>query len=897
MDLEKLKVDIKPLIEKCNRYIEQNEKLSEDDIKTKLIEPLFILLGWDVTDKSGGDNQVREQKNQPSGKPDYIFYIEDRIAFFLEAKKLQEIDDKDIKQAYNYAFRKSKRWAVLSNFKETLILICDKKEKHITKHIYKRLSYEDYLENITDLLLLTPESFKNELIDKKAIKDGQLKKVIKIDDELLEDITLWRKRLLQSVKNNNSKKYDKDSLADIVQTIIDRIIFIRTVEDRKKEAVKDETIKSLLNEYEINQNLNLKNKLDIMFRNYDKIYNSKLFTFDEKDINIRHECENVKIDNKTLFYILKGTYEKGETIEYKFDEIDADILGAVYENYLGYIQERRNEMGIFYTPIPIVEYVIKHTIEQITKGKKPKQVDKIKIVDPACGSGSFLIKAVDYLNGYYKKNDKVRYNQKFFGNGSKLIKGKEDLILENNIYGVDLDTKACEITKLNLLLKAMESPTTPPHRLPNLRNIKMGNSLISDKSVTNSAFDWNQKNFDCVIGNPPWGAILTKNEKDYFNKYYHVSLKNLNTFDLFVRRATSIVKKHGLIGFLIPKNSTKSMDYRELRYYLLKNFEIVNLKFFGKFPNVTQEFVTIIIKNTKPKPEHDITVNDNIHIRQNLWLQDPNYIFNPYAEEFNSIFKKIENKKFKTFEELGFFIRRGEEISKKGEIFLCGKCKKWFTASKTKIVVCKHCGHKQKNDDVKRYNIVSKSKTESHRKKIIDGHSIDLYQIDNVNYYDDSKRGIDTKSPEMYEGLKIVLKKISGMFRASINYDDLTTQNVYCIKNDNKEKLWFLLGLLNSSLFRFYYQKRINLDAEFTTAISIEFIKQLRIPENNKDVIEMAKNLSDMGQKLVNTPNIMEKQTLKENFEKLRMEIDNAIYKLYDLTPNEIKIINDYFSQ
>ena len=181
MDLEKLKEEFTPLIQKCERYLREKEELSEDDIKSKLIEPMFRLLGWDFED----EKQIREQKNQPSGRPDYIFYEKGRIAFFLEAKKLKEISDKDIKQAYNYAFSKSKRWAILTNFQETYILICDNEGKTLQDHIYKHLTYLGYLDYINDLSLLSFESFSKQLIDERARVDGRLKKQVKIDEELL----------------------------------------------------------------------------------------------------------------------------------------------------------------------------------------------------------------------------------------------------------------------------------------------------------------------------------------------------------------------------------------------------------------------------------------------------------------------------------------------------------------------------------------------------------------------------------------------------------------------------------------------------------------------------------------------------------------------------------------
>ncbi len=319
-DKEKSKKEILNLIQIFKSNI--GKEHTEDDVCRAYLLPLFEHLGWNTKDL----NEVKGQKSQPDGRPDYIFYLNESIAFFLEAKKIKELTTQDIKQAVNYARNNNKRWAVLSNFQDTYILICDIKEKNLQNHILKRINYTVLDAHLDEILLLSRESFEREDIDKYAELNGRIKTKIKIDEELLDDVLLWRKKLIHSIKENNKKEYEQETLEEIVQTILDRIIFIRTIEDRKIEAKADDFIKNIVNQYEKNKNINIQQKLNDLFKQYDAIYDSKLFTYDEKHFETRHECEIVKIDNETLYKILKETYEKDEIYAYNFADIDADVL-------------------------------------------------------------------------------------------------------------------------------------------------------------------------------------------------------------------------------------------------------------------------------------------------------------------------------------------------------------------------------------------------------------------------------------------------------------------------------------------------------------------------------------------------------------------------------------------
>lgn len=193
---------------------------------------------------------------------------------------------------------------------------------------------------------------------------------------------------------------------------------------------------------------------------FDKLYNSKIFA--------KHLCDEMEIDSEVLYEIIEGLhFTKDRSISYDFSAIEADVLGNIYEQYLGHIlkktaktakltesQMHRKEQGIFYTPTYIVDYIVRNTLGKILEDKKI-DVEKISILDPACGSGSFLIKAFDILNEYYK-NDKDYSQTRLDVNTENSIYTRKIQILQNHIFGVDLDKQAVEVAQLNLLLKIAE---------------------------------------------------------------------------------------------------------------------------------------------------------------------------------------------------------------------------------------------------------------------------------------------------------------------------------------------------------------------------------------------------------------------------------------------------------
>ena len=322
----------------------------------------------------------------------------------------------------------------------------------------------------------------------------------------------------------------------------------------------------------------------------------------------------LKIDDKVLQDILKNLYYPESP--YVFREIPSDILGQVYERFLGKVihltaghqakvEEKpavRKAGGVYYTPTYIVDYIVQNTVGKLLEGKTPKDVAKLKILDPACGSGTFLLGSYQYLLDWHlkwyseKEFDKsltgrkpVIYQSK---DGYQLTTAKKKEILLNNIFGVDIDAQAVEVTKLSLLLKVLEGESNETigsqlalfqeRVLPDLgKNIQCGNSLIgpdyyegrqltilmdNKERYRVNAFDWKaafpqvftQGGFDAVIGNPPYIRIQTLQEispidVDFLKKKYKAASKgNYDIYVVFVEKGMGLLNEKGKLGFILP---------------------------------------------------------------------------------------------------------------------------------------------------------------------------------------------------------------------------------------------------------------------------------------------------------------------------------------------------------
>ncbi|OGP32067.1 MAG: hypothetical protein A2073_01410 [Deltaproteobacteria bacterium GWC2_42_11] len=630
----------------------------EAQVRQDFINPLFEALGWDIENKKGlspFDREVILEKGETTGRPDYNFRIDGATKFFIEAKSPSVALDNvnHILQAKTYAWStKEVYFVILTDFEEFKLFDASLKPnpKYPNEGLIFDFKYTDYLKNIEKLYLLSKEEVEKGSLERLLPRDVKSKRLrIPVDRAFLEDMTQWREELAKDIHKRNFPSplagegqgeggFDVRLLNDVVQKLLDRIIFIRIAEDRK---IRDP--RELQEIVEVWRHEGKRKPLLTHLKDLFSEVNSDL----NGDIFKPHACETIDIDSNLLADIIENLYFP--KCRYRFDVIGVELLGSIYERYLGntirvtpkrvVVEEKpevRKAGGVYYTPKYIVDYIVKNTVGRLIEGKTPKQIEKIKILDPACGSGSFLLGAYQYLLDYhleyYRKHPKEAqtisfdFYQKVMPEDLSLPLHTKARILKNNIFGVDLDAQAVEITMMSLYLKALEGERSllPKKQalLPSLTyNIKCGNSLIGYDFFDNTQyslpavipaeagiqrktkgldsrlhgndnelksrinpFDWNSKTagfgeimnpsqsplskggseggFDAVIGNPPY---IQQSMAEYYNEGVNEYLsKKLFFFHGTIKYFWSIYRKR--VG--VPSCEKGVFEFHRAKHFI-----------------------------------------------------------------------------------------------------------------------------------------------------------------------------------------------------------------------------------------------------------------------------------------------------------------------------------------
>ncbi len=635
-----------------NRNAYRSDQYNEARLRIEFLNPFFEALGWDVNNKHGYAEAYKDVIYEDAIKigaatkaPDYCFRIGGTRKFFVEAKK-PVINLKDASepafQLRRYAWSAKLPLSILTDFEEFAIYDCrvkpDRDDKAATARIMY-LPYTDFAQRWEEIAsIFSREAILKGSFDKYAEATKGKRGTAEVDAAFLQEIESWRDLLARHLALRN-KKLTQRELNFAVQMTIDRIIFLRICEDRGIEEY--ERLKALL------KGLNVYERLCKLFLEADERYNSGLFHFQkEKEFPEPPDTltPHLAIDDKPLKDIIKRLYYPDSP--YEFSALPANVLGQVYEQFLGKVihlapshqvtieekPEVRKAGGIYYTPTFIVDHIVQHTLSQLLEGKKagPRgSASKIKIVDPACGSGSFLIVAYQYLldwhrDRYIEEGPEKHSKELYQGPGDLwlLTTQEKKRILLNSIYGVDIDPQAVEVTKLSLLLKVLEGVTNQAlisqlrlfheRALPDLdRNIKCGNTLIDssfysvhqlnlfdeEEHYRINAFDWesafpqafsnDDPGFDAVIGNPPYIRIQALKEwapveVEYYKKAYKAAGKgNYDIYVVFVERGLSLLNKHGQLGFILPHKFFNAQYGEPLRALLAENKSLSEIVHFG----------------------------------------------------------------------------------------------------------------------------------------------------------------------------------------------------------------------------------------------------------------------------------------------------------------------------
>ena len=937
---------------------------SEEHIQTMFTVKLLDLLGFNSSNMR--INQGQEVKT--GKKPDILLFNNSgNTILVIESKDASKIEMLDgryqnktfIEQLAGYCNAEGIVWGILTNFVEWRIysiyqnrLYKDKKYAfhEILWHGANKNNYVDLLSE--DGLNFFETITNNSLVNSKGRIDDDpvyYPQQEEIKEQFFQDLKRWRSDIRSYINKHYSNKYNLDIIDLMTQKILDRLIFIDYCADNN--IITQDRLHAILH-----SKGNLHNELTKIFKDMDEKFNSELFAL--------NECDQITIDDEIIRPVIT------ELSNTDFSKLSVHVIGEVYENYLGELLkagkrgvkveesklvEKKKSQGIYYTPDYIVNYIVVNTVGVILKKcKKIEEIEKIRVLDPACGSGSFLIRVFDEFLKHYERIDPSGL---FHFDVRKKI-------LQNNIYGVDLDERAVEIAKLNLLVKALEGSAhaslSGRKILPNLKlNIRCGNSLISGEGIKDKAglfqqaygddisvlkkyhqefnneqdeirqakiykeieiqeYTTNQKvnqglelffknpdinkpfnysisfpgvlengGFDCIIGNPPYvfarGGSFSQEEKKYYSNF---SLSNyqLNTYLLFTDKSFNLLNDKGFFGFIMPNTWLTISSFDKLRKFILSNtnnLQIINIHD-KVFQDANVDTCLLIFKKGKP---NDVLlgefVNGNLDkvgsFKSNKFLGN-NSVINISISKNNDKIQIIDkiNSSSKYLKEFAI-------VSTGLKAYQTGK------------------GKPKQTDSIKNNRVFhSDKKKDETYKKYLEGRDVCRYYLGwSGEYLSYGEWLAEPRQSVPFANKRILVRQIPSHPPYSINavftdkefYNDINSMVIFNFEIDP----YYLLSILNSKLITFWF---INSFDKLQRGLFPQFkVKELQLfpikTGSDNDIATLVKDTKSIIDLYKLYHNSKHDDKVNIQIESLNRKIDNLIYKIYKLTSDEIKIIED----
>ncbi|MDT0295175.1 Eco57I restriction-modification methylase domain-containing protein [Mesonia ostreae] len=827
----------------------------EEQFQAKFLHELFVnILGYTLypDSKSNITTEFKNEKNQR--KADGAILKEGIAIGVIELKGTNTKDLESIRrQAFDYkANHKGCTYVVTSNFEKLRFYINDATEfeefelftlsKKRFKLLYLCLHKDKIFKNIP-LKINEASVTEEQEITKIFYKDYSLFK-----RELYRDLIKNNSKTVRAKLNklgdidyqNDLSRLEKNvklTLFQKSQKLIDRFLFIFFAEDRG--LLQPNHTLQLLGEWDTVRRLDVDEPLYDRFKRHFNYLDkgrkggngqAEIFAYNGGLFKPDFILDNIEIGNDLL-------YKHTKTLaSYNFEsQVDVNILGHIFENSLNEIESinaeiegnnfdkqtsKRKKDGVFYTPKYITKYIVENTVgklceekkieldfreEEYFKGRKNRKKStigklvkildeyrdwllQITICDPACGSGAFLNQALDFLIKEHTYIDELK--TKILGGGLQ-FPDIENTILENNIYGVDLNEESVEIAKLSLWLRTAQ----PRRKLNDLSsNIKCGNSLIDSKSIAgDKAFKWEiefpvifaKGGFDVVIGNPPYvrsRELFNDQEKNYYLKYYTTTSYQLDLYKLFIEKSCNLINDQGVLSFITPSVFLTNDYDKPLRKFILEKHLLEKVVSSEKdiFEGASVKTVIFIIsKNSNSKSTEFISIHNN------------EFFFK----------KKIP---VSVFIEQDYLINENFKIESLSIILKMNKFSR----------IGKH--YEVKNGVKVRKDLLYNVKRDEYHKPFVLGKNIDSYYYSYDNIYIDYKVENEKlftnqafRTPQIFEEDKLIVRQILGdkiktCFDKSKIYTDQTT---YVINKKEEDcELLYLLCILNSRLIYYYFK-------------------------------------------------------------------------------------------
>lgn len=966
----------------------------EAHIRQDFIDPFFAELGWDLRNEQNALELYKEVIFEDAIKiggstkaPDYCFRIGGNRKFFVEAKKPSVNLADSVSAAFQvrrYGWSAKLPVSILTDFEEFAVYDCrvipDKTDKAVTaRSLY--LDYRQYADRWNEIYdLFSKEAVLGGSLEQFADETKSRKGSTTVDAVFLKEIEAWREWLAIALSANNPNLSQRE-LNFAVQMTINRLIFLRICEDRGIEPY--EQLRSLTQQGQVYE------QLTRLFRQADDRYNSGLFHFKpEKDRPDADEFTlTLTIPDAPLQQIIQNFYYPDSP--YEFSVIPIEILGQVYEQFLGKVirltptheavvedkPEVRKAGGVYYTPTYIVEYIVQNTVGRLLEGKTPKQAEAIRILDPACGSGSFLIGAYQFLLNWYLQQysaNPTKYKKQLYqgiGGDRRLTSDAKKQILLNHIHGVDIDLQAVETTKLSLLLKVLEGESQETLKkqlslfqeraLPDLeKNIKCGNSLIGsdyydqiqmnllseDEIYRINVFDWeegfpkimNAGGFDVVIGNPPYVRQESLSQiKGYLEKSYKSYHGVADLYTYFIEKGLSVANTDGLFSIIVSSSFLRTTYAEPLRRYLRENTAILEIIDFGGlavFTKAKDTYVCIPLIGKKEQPESVSvskvsslqSLNLSKYVLENRYeivnKQLVSEAWSLDSESRSKLFKKIKLSSTKLSNYIENKIFYGIKTGLNEAFIIDNQTRDKLIARdcKSSEVIKPLIGGK----DIRRYEINYQASWLIFTRRGID---ISLYPAIEEHLTQWQEELTPKTSPEqkkgrkpgrykwyeiqddvayfnIFEEPKIVFPDIAKNPRFSLDDTGVYTANTaYCLGTNNR----YLLGVLNSKLFWFVIscisipfgtragEFRYRLIYQYMEKVPIRVIDFNNQTDKAKHdrMVQLVEQMLALHKQLAEANTPPQKSMIQKQINVSDRQIDQLVYELYELTPEEIAIV------
>jgi type I restriction-modification system DNA methylase subunit len=915
-----------------NPTIQENIRNSkEEQYQGEFLIDLFVnVLGY-TKNPQPNFNLTTEYKNvKDSKKADGAILIDEKVRAVIELKGTNTTDLGKIEtQAFGYKNNQPDCiYIITSNFEKIRFYI-DNAIEYLEFNLFQLQPSEFELL----YLCLAHENLSKGIA--KSIKEESVSQEDVITKKLYKDYSLFKRELYHNLVELNPE-YEPIELFKKSQKLLDRFLFIFFAEDRN--LLPTNLIFRINKEW---QNLRLM-RIEVSLYERYKVYFNDLNSGAKVVLPAFSETASKQVEEHQIFAYNGGLFKADEILDtikiddailfkhtenlsnYDFaSEVDVNILGHIFENSLNELDEikaelegevidktktKRKKDGVFYTPKYITKYIVENTIgklcnekkielqlneEDYTTDKKRQKktlqglIDKLQlyrnwllqltICDPACGSGAFLNQALDFLIEEHKYIDELQ--AKLFGD-TFILSDVENSILENNLFGVDLNEESVEIAKLSLWLRTAQ----PNRKLNDLSgNIKCGNSLIDDPEIAGEkAFNWQQAfpqvfakgGFDVIIGNPPYvnskGLNFKDIEKEYYYKSYKTAIYQIDTYLLFLEKIKFLLNSDGLGSYIIPNSWLNNLFLKDVRKFVLETYsidEIVNTPN-GVFADATVDTIIITVIN-KLRLNNKVKIskinNSEIllsHIKEQLtFINNENYSIDIYSDnETSELIKKIEAKKNK----LKDFSKIGRGVG----------------------VYHKRVGHTKE--------IIANDPYQSNIKKdetfvpYLRGKNIGFYSFD---WNDDSFISYgnwlaEPREKDFFEGERIVLRQIPSknkLLVTFLNESFIIDQSVFIarfIENTLSPK--YILSILGSTLMSFYFKNKYSEFDDLFPKVKLQHFKDFPI----------LKIKTELQIEYISKADIILK--LNKQFQEQSKKIQRTLQRKFDLETLPKKLENWY---